>query len=399
MEISMSFKSITFSSIVTSTLCLSNLIFAEDSQTSENTKTVPTISFLSPRRPKLVDTPDVFFEGSLLYWQATETGLTFVVPANLVQTASSHSTNTIGYKDPDFRWDFGFAVGAGYNTTYDGWDIHADWTHFHPKSSSGSVTASETNYLLPVFLIEPLTFIGSQPQNSPTVLQPGGDPSTATGKWKLKLDLVDLELGRESYFGEFLFLRFHMGLRSAWIHQNLKVVYDRFLEDVSGENLGQLTALTTVNVHLKNNFWGMGPRAGLDSQWNLGCGVSVFGNVALSALVGQFSLSDTETHFLTLPDTSIIESINIKSKIKSTKYVGDFEAGFRWEYPFVKKQYAFMMQIAWEQHLFLNQNQFIKNSVLPENNVPDFIAGTIIPIVNQGDLSTQGMTFTVRFDF
>jgi hypothetical protein len=44
---------------------------------------------------------------------------------------------------------------------------------------------------------------------------------------------------------------------------------------------------------MKNNFWGVGLRGGLDTQWGLGKGFSIYGKLALSVLWGKFSILST----------------------------------------------------------------------------------------------------------
>ena len=43
-------------------------------------------------------------------------------------------------------------------------------------------------------------------------------------------------------------------------------------------------------VYMKNRFRGIGPRAGLDSRWMIGGGVSILGEVALAILYGHYTV-------------------------------------------------------------------------------------------------------------
>ena len=124
-------------------------------------------------RPEVKDGADVFVTADLLVWQAHENGLGYVVKANGPNLTKSHT------REPHFNWDPGFRVGFGINTPHDGWDLYANWTYYHTKARSN--VSNGTEY--PVFANP--TYIG------------GGTASSSNAKWKLNLNMLDVELGRE----------------------------------------------------------------------------------------------------------------------------------------------------------------------------------------------------------
>ncbi len=321
-----------------------------------------------PARCFSCDRADVFIDASVFVWQATESGMEYAQKTlgNTDNTASSNS-----FKKPQFDWDWGFKLGAGYNTPHDGWDLFLQWTRFHPSRTHrfSSVPAIAGNAVVPLL--------------SPNTQLSGDETTTASASWKFRLDMLDLELGREFYTSRWLTLRPFAGLRSAWIHQRTKVDYDSVT-----------TAVVTpinVDVNLKNNYWGMGLRAGLDSEWGLGRGISLYTEMSGSLLLGHFNIFESQSGFDTVgvvPGTT-----SFSEKFRATRFVYDLGMAIRYQQFFCCERYEFMAQLGWEQHMFVNQNQ-IQKTYTSTTGLPSTIF-----VTNQGDLSTQGVTLTLEFGF
>ncbi|NGX59176.1 MAG: hypothetical protein KR126chlam3_00323 [Chlamydiae bacterium] len=64
------------------------------------------------------------------YWNAHQDGMEYAID-NRVKHLDDDTTGLLDlnnlinaeYKTPDFKWNWGFKVGLGYNTTCDGWDF------------------------------------------------------------------------------------------------------------------------------------------------------------------------------------------------------------------------------------------------------------------------------------
>jgi hypothetical protein len=354
--------------------------------------------FTAATRPMLRRCVDVFAEGSMLWWQASEDGLAFAQEGNLFAVTGirpigeiTPSVLQLKIYEPKFKWDFGFQVGAGYNMRYDGWDLYSSWVRFHPKRSHRTVSIplnanTDTNIEPGVPTLIPMFDYFDYFTNQSSI--PG---SSVSSSWKLKLDLVDLELGRESKFGKRLRLRPHGGLRSAWIDQTYTITSLGF---------SPFVANVTQNVVSSNKcyFWGLGPRIGLDMQWNFGYGISLFSDLALSSLFGHFSLTTSEV--LTSPESRGTFSINESSykRRNVARFAGDFDIGLRYQTTFnCCDCLGLMLQAGWEAHNFLNQNQFIQGQL--STNIADNNEISSNTVFNQGDLTTQGLTVRARLDF
>lgn len=360
---------------------------AGSSSASADNQNVPAVPnqdmYTSAVRPVLKHQIDIFVEGSMLWWQASEDGLAFLQDNIHFQPSGILNEDTLVVKEPKFSWDFGFQVGAGYNMPYDGWDLYASWTLFHPKDSkrSASIPADANGNAAigpsPVFypLFDFFSEVGANLES-----QPG---SSTSAKWKLRLDYFDAEFGRESKFGKHLCLRPHAGLRSVWIDQTLTVTSLFFFDPRTVSN----SDFVSEN---KCNFWGLGPRVGLDMQWNFGVGLSLFSDLALASLYGHYSTSINETATPDVGTGRAEDNTNAYKRKSVARFAGDFDIGLRWQRTFHNSHRDFlglMLQAGWETHHFLNQNQFVQGLASVGNTV------------NQGDLTTQGLTIKARLDF
>lgn len=351
-----------------------------------------------PARPLVECGQNLFVQASALYWQATQSGLNYALNWTNGHNVSITDFNNSGsgrFKHPDFDWDWGFKLAAGYDTPHDGWDLFLQWTWFHPKKMHSSTNVQEfTNAdTTPSGVVYPLLL--------PSGIGNLGPGFGASMNWKLRLDLLDLELGREFFVSNWLTLRPHAGLRSAWLHQRSHVEYSGLTALVgSGLIVVLPQQIPTTEASLKNNFWGMGPRIGLDGQWGLGCNWSLYSDLAASLLLGHFSIFEIESPVLDSSGTILTgSSTSFSERFRATRAAFDLDLGVRYEQLFSCDRYGLMVQLGWEQHLFINQNQLTRLATSMGYSPSTANTRAFTPVSNQGDLSTQGVTLTVEFDF
>jgi len=303
-------------------------------------------------RPEVKDGADVFFTGDLLIWQAHENGLGYVIKSK--GTALNNSST----KELHSKYSPGFRVGLGWNTPHDGWDLYANWTRLHTKAR-GSVNTGASSTLYPT--LEAPAYVAAAPNASHAHL-------------KLHLDMIDLELGREFFVSKWLTLRPFVGMRTAWIKQRLNTDY--------------VGVASTYNTNMKNNYWGVGVRPGLNTQWGLGCGFSLYGNTALSLLYGFFEL-DQDQYSVTTADVTSSNIANAHS-LRVGRAIAEVQLGVRFERMLAKDHLHFSIQAGWENLMFFGQNQF-------DRFVSSAAPGVFVS--NQGDLTLQGYTLSLRLDF
>lgn len=262
-----------------------------------------------------------------------------------------------------------------------------------------------------------------------------GNTNIAFAKWNLKLNLLDGEIGREFFVSKYLTVRPYMGVRGAWIHQRYDVKYQTDLTvndpEFFGFSLGSVTATQTDCACIKNNFNGVGPRAGFNTDWMLGAGFSFYANLGINLLWGQFDLynsttvsvvgdgvidtTGTATGASTTFDIDECAVYNFGEKYQTTKAITDLALGLQWQGTFANDRVGLMIQIGWDQHLFFNQGNIIgfDETVTPFALMPvvaDSIDATALhhDLTERtlgfndrkgGDLSVQGLTVSARLDF
>lgn len=321
-----------------------------------------------------------------LLLQARENGLEFAVRTqNTGQLTGTTNDNFLSgrskVKGLEFKWDWGVRVALGANLAYDGWDAYATWTWFRTHANR-NVTAASNQFLTPEFLNNEAgrvgTFTGPASQ-----LQ--GLLSNASSHWKLRYNALNLEVGREFFVSKWLVLKPHGGLTTAWIRQKDTLAYNGFVVGA----VATPNPVSSASVFMKNNFWGIGLRFGLETQWGIGCGWSIFGDASASLLYGYFKVNHSESDVLV---SGVVNNplYTLANFYHVDRFITDFIAGLRYDYMFCDERYHLGFQVGWEHHMFFGQNQFPK---FPASNFPGMI------IANQGDLSLQGVSAQVRFDF
>lgn len=316
-------------------------------------------------RPQVRDGADLFFTADLLVWQAHENGLGYAIKAQTPQPLSSALYKS-SVKNMEFDWDCGFRLGLGWNTPHDGWDLGVNWTWFQNKAK-GAANVNSSHILLPTNAYAPADI-------------PLTGFSKATSHYRLHLNLLDLDLGREFFVSKWMTLRPFISLRSGWIYQN---THATFCEGVPS------TSLTGSFLKAENNYWGIGPRMGLNTQWGLGHGISLFGNAGASLLYGFFHLENYQKQIL---GGSSNDAVTNKDSVRVGRAISELALGVRWDTMFADDRCHFGIQAGWEHLMFFEQNQFKKFSGTTSASSGNYVN-------SQGSLTIQGWTLSARLDF
>lgn len=370
---------------------------AEECETSfllgpENTAASPAV------RPRTCGS--VFITLSGFYWNCHQDGMEYALENLIAEPAPNSSLEILqelnniwdaAYLTPNFKWNWGFKAGLGYASACDGWDIGALWTWYRGNANRHDETHYPTSRSLLAL------WSAFSPAQGAAVYATSID-----AHWNLDLNIVDLELGREFWNSPHVSFRPHLGLRFASLNQKFKIEHkggswDEFF--MQGE--ADQPAFTN-EVHIKNDFKGVGIRAGLDSVWHLGCGFGLWGNFAGSLVYGRFTLHNKEENQEVLAPNAKTTVLDTEEEhFRASCPMLDLIIGVEWSSLFCQCNYGFTAMVGWENHLFFNQNQMtrvvrIGNNVqtsLPNNN------GENVATSTRGDLDTQGWTLTLRFEF
>ncbi len=307
------------------------------------------------------------------------TGTSSVIPPTVTNSHENHL---------DFKWDSGFRLGIGYNLPCDGWDLALKWTYFDSKAHDsldpdGSFTAGGA-LVGEVFV----------PSFSGFVFPDNSLIKSASGRWKVDLNIVDLELGRAFLASPSLKLRPFIGLRWASIDQNYNLRYygslfqEGIIEDAFFDR-----------VRMENDYSGFGLRLGLDTVWDLGCGFGIFFDGSASLLYGDLDVHQRE-FFTDLTGTIGSGEIHQRHHDRCVKANTDFNIGVQWATQCNFGRTNFLVRLGYEYQIFFAQNQF-KNFVSTTPLGGEFadVRNDVNSRSNGGDLSFHGLTLLGQIDF
>ncbi len=321
-----------------------------------------------PGRPQVKGGADLFIFGNVLYWNAHENGLSYAIK----NKNSDSNLSNAEIKNIHGDWNVGFRVGAGYNLPHDGWDVNFTWLRFTDHAHKHT-HASANRFVFPVWVhpADPVAFA------TPC--------EKAHSHWKMHLNQIDLDLGREFFVSKWLTLRPHFGLRSDWIYQKWDTYFRNFPSQAPLPN--------KVEIDFRDEWWGIGLEGGLDTQWGLGAGFSIFANVSTAIIYGfhQIKVEDEDSPAFGTSLASNGEFVKIKNNSYRISHpILDLMMGLRYDYMFFDDRFHMGLQVGWEHHVYFSQNQF--PLFVDESSLGSFVR-------NQGDLALQGWTFGARFDF
>ncbi|MCX6988670.1 MAG: Lpg1974 family pore-forming outer membrane protein [Chlamydiae bacterium] len=353
--------------LMSSLLCSFTSLDLASAPIEDNTHKTEDSSSISTPKPGSCEGFILSVDG--LLWTASESGLSYAT------TASSNPELGKGHiKNPNFRWQGGFRVGAGFHIPHGSWDTLMNYTWFH-DTAKGKTENNPENYLIAT---------GISAINN-THFRPYAISCDA--KWKLFLDILDLQLGRTMIPAKWISFRPFIGTKAAWIHQKYEINYSDLVSNYQSLD---------YEVDLKNNYWGIGPMVGLNTQFWMGYGFSIFGNIAASLVYGQFTLKQQET-----ADNDTVADLS--NNYYAGRAITDLQLGLRWDSNVCKSKKAsvcqcekirkktnFSMTAGWEQHLFFSQGEFMHFT--DATNAGRFTQ-------EHNDLSVQGATLSMRLDF
>jgi hypothetical protein len=331
---------------------------------STQTTTQPMHTITPSANPMVTDCCDPFITADFIWWKAEEDGLAFAYTGGAATDASA-SRGTV--YQPKFKYEPGFKVGAGLKFKHDGWDLYANYTWLRANHRSKSVTAPGSSALFSNYFV----------QSVAATVDPIVIDGSASGKWKLHFNVVDLELGRNFWISQWLTLRPHFGLKGSWNHQKFGVSYT----DVT-TTIGGIGTVADYSLNFKQHQWAVGLRTGLDTAWYMWKKWCIYGEFAISAMCNHFNdkTSEVETSALLAGGSST--TLNSKRHSRPVTEVLELALGLRFETTFHNDDYLFMLQAGWEEQIWFNENQLFSPFTTSSQN-----------------LTLQGLTIKAGFEF
>lgn len=315
-----------------------------------------------------------FITADLLYWHAKVGGTEYAY-TDQDPTASLPIRGRT--KDIDFEWDWGFRVGLGYNFKHDSWEARLQYTWFD-SNGSDSTRAGLNSSVIPL-------------RGSSTIVNAGNSDqflyaTSAKSQYDFDYQALDLELGRAYFISGKLSFRPHWGLKTAWLDQEQITRYTGGSPTPNVQAPGNTLGLQANTVHIKDDcdFWGIGPRVGVDSKWHLGYGFSVFGNVSAALLFGYFEVDHREKY-----SAFVDNQIKLHANRHAFSPTAQFQLGLRYDVYVHNNKQHIGIGLGYEAQYWWRQNQMLKiddAAVLKYERYSE-------------DVSMYGLTLDFKWDF
>lgn len=313
--------------------------------------------------------------GDFLWWQAEANDVPFATEETIVSTNAQKKTYNL-----DGKWEPGFRVGAGYRFGfYDQLDLMLTYTRFEGRSDQISKTADslgndEAQYLRQSWI----SFLG------PIVF-------SATGQWKVGLNVGDIEIGRHCKVGQHLSFRPHGGVRLAWIDFKYDANY-------TGAWVQTDETLATLPTSMKasSDFNAGGLRAGSQLEWSFCRNLGLFADVAASLLYGHFKVNESfhggdtvETGYL-LP-----LSETYKETMNGVRANFEIQLGLKGWVDFYQDRCRFSLFAGYELSEWFRVNELFQvvRTIDPTENA------TFSTIYSSNDIGFQGLTVRAALAF
>lgn len=299
-----------------------------------------------------------FIAADFLYWTSQNQGFSYAYELQ----NSSENVGKIRHIDPS--WDPAYRFGIGWNTQYDFWDVFANYTWYRNKSSESRSSS--------------IGFYRLFPQSDVTSLVPEYHHVSASSVFSMNMG--DLEFGRLIYFTKSIAIRPHAGAEGGTLHQ---LFHTHFTDRVSG------ATDAAFKFKGRNNYWGVGPRAGANGEWHLSHGFSVTAKMAAALLYGK-TKARGYSDFVAEPGESYAIDRHIGNHFFQLVPHLQMSAGFMWQTCFWCEKMFFKTSASWETNYWWNQF-----------NLPVGSAGFITPLPSVGNqpLTTEGVTVNFEFDY
>ena len=258
--------------------------------------------------------PHFTVRGDLLYWIPEVSGLdvNFGSGSSINTTLAGITTvtSTETDVDPSFQWNAGYRIALGWQFDKNNWEVGALWTGF----------------------------------------QGYGYKSTNLGKWKVRLKQLDLAALYNTCLSP-VSLQPFIGFRGASIFQNLS---SQIVTEVIFPGVG--TATDTRNFQDHEQFYGIGPLFGLNSNYAVKNGLSFYGNVALGLFYGNYHLHFNDSEVVTSPATPNQIYSTVNKTMQAFDFNLDLALGIQWDH-LINNACYLTMKLGIENHQYFNQSR------------------------------------------
>lgn len=307
-----------------------------------------------------------------LLMQAKQDGMEFAIQDSVRSTTTTTPIThgrVEGFSNDNHDYDYnpGMRFGMGFYMDHDAWNLDFNWTWLNITNYKHANSNNSGGGIIPIWIL-----------GADTPAAQIGERSSAV--WNADYNTFDIKLAKPYYVSRYVVFSPHFGFRGGWIDQH-------FSCDYNGDNTGAVGSRTIH--HGDNDFWGIGARAGLDTDWVLGKGWCLFGNIAASMLFGKFEIDQS----LTIPPAAQggnSEGFDIRYDYFQNVPNFEIALGLGWGHYFNKKRNHVALRAAYEFHEWwdqLNMRKFSSGGFAYANDT-----------VARGNFTLNGFSLKLQFD-
>ncbi len=295
--------------------------------------------------------------GEYLFWNVTE-------DVDYVLTQSGTGPVTGEIKNAAWNWKSGVRVGGSLLLpNRDGWEIGARYTYYRGDGSASFVNPATNS---------------AATRLHPDGLSGVGDDNVGFASIDLDLDFdqLEVEIGRRFWISESLSTRLFGGPHFVWIDRDYSTVYCS-----STDCLGLFTTIARVDEKLALNAYGL--RIGVDGDWHIWRGLSLFGGIAGSAMFGEFEWKNRE-----LVVVADVVQVDVMEDFNRFVPVLQLNAGVGYRHS-LNERVSLKGMLGWEAQKFwgFNNTRFV-DAMMESANISE-----------AEDLTLHGLTVRLRLDF
>lgn len=283
------------------------------------------------------------------------------------------------WTEREIRPGFGaaFELGGRYVMT-EGRDVKLTWTHLNKGANSTTKTPNANFFLGPDFEIGPDALT----------------TRTAKGTARFMYDVINFDLGQLFNFNRHAQIRYFAGLSNADLRENVHATFSGNV--VTGPFVGPFSTRQKV----RSDFYGLGPRLGVNFNYHMDCGFGFIGEAAVSAIVGNLHTRTNYTSSAVELSTLFNQTINnqfIKDH-KITQVIPAIDTKLGAEYRYVLKKDALItIEGGYQAAVYVNAvNQYLPGSVV----VPYSTGGIFVATMShtQSNYGVAGPYFKVAIE-
>lgn len=305
---------------------------------------------------------DFYFDAQYLLMQTKEEGLDFAIVQKNGGTAGANTYPVTGGEIQGFstgsskwNWNNGLRLAFGGYFNHDVWGLEAQYTYLRIKDDHGLDATGSVQ--LPFWINNAS---GSQVFDNVSM------------RWTGNINVFDLMLMKPYHVSRSFALTPSVGLRGSWIEEDFLVRH------------GNRTTYGKYTMTAKNDFWGIGLRAKLNSEWTLNSNFSLFGHVASSMLYSHFDVTQSAATFASAGDYEINHDF-----YTNTPNV-EMALGLSYGQYFCQKKHHVNLRIAYEFHEWFSHNRLRR---FTDGAAPGFNDES------RGSLMYNGLSFQLAFNF